>query len=75
MKWQRSGKATSNGQPMDLVEEVKEKAVDATKVTEEKELEEEAEVKPAWADVSDDEPLLAKRGCEVRSENMGDKPL
>ena len=59
MKWQKSGKATSSGQPMDLDEEVKEKAVDATKVTEEKEPEpeEEAEVKNAWADERADEPL------------------
>ena len=62
-------------EPIDLDDEAKKTAVYATKVTEEKELEEEAEVKPAWADVPEDEPLLAKRGCEVRSENIGDKPL
>ena len=44
---------------MNVEEEVKEKAVDATKVTEEKEPEpeEEAEVKTAWADEPADEPL------------------
>ena len=36
VKGQKSAKATSSGQPMDVDEEVKEKAVDATKVMEER---------------------------------------
>ena len=59
VKWQKSAKATSSGQPMDADEEAEEKAVDATKATEEKEPKpaEEAKEKTAWADEPADEPL------------------
>ena len=57
--WQSAGKASGSGQPMDVDNEGKAAAavVDATKVAEEKEPEEEGEEKPSWADVEEDATL------------------